>query len=263
MSRPVRALLVDDEVPGRTNLRLALKDHAGWEVAEECASVDIARMALRRDSRIDVIFLDIQMPAESGMVLARELSKSYAPPVIVFVTAYQHYAVQAFEFHAIDYLLKPFDDERFAAMVARVESLLGLRHRGDYYGEALRRYLDDAERNNSPGRTSFPAHFCVRSVGHIESIAVDEIEWIQSSGNYVELHLQRRTVLHRTTLSELLKRIDPEVFVRVHRRTIVRRAACRALRVVGDGSYQLTLYSGDVAAVSEKYVTEVRAAIGA
>ena len=262
MNRTVRALIVDDETLGRRNIKLALGEYPGWEVADECSSVDLARMALRRDVKIDVIFLDIQMPEESGMVLARELSKTYAPPIIVFVTAYQHYAVQAFEFHALDYLLKPFDDERFAATIARVSSLMDLRSRGDFYGEALKRYLDDADQERNSGAKSFPTHFCVRSVGCIESIAVSEIEWIQSSSNYVELHLAQRTVLHRTTLNEVLTRLDPDVFIRVHRRAIVRRSACCSLRVIGDGAYQMTLHSGDLAPVSVKYVANARRVIG-
>ena len=263
MTKPISALIVDDEQPSRENLRLALRDHPDWHIADLCASVDQARMALRQNVGIDVVFLDVQMPDESGIVLARELSALYAPPVVVFVTAYQHYAVQAFEFHAIDYLLKPFDDERLALALDRVRELLDLRRRGDFYGEALRRYLADSSQPVADAQRPFVDRLCVRSVGHIAMIEVAELDWMLSSGNYVELHVGDRMVLHRSTLAQLDERLDPTQFLRVHRRAIVRRSLCRSLRVIGDGSYQLTLDNGASVPVSERYVAAVRAQLGA
>jgi two-component system LytT family response regulator len=257
----VRALIVDDEQPGRDNVRLALREHPHWEMAAECASVADARAAMAAGG-VDVVFLDVQMPQESGMVLAREFAALTTPPIIVFVTAYQHYAVQAFEFHAVDYLLKPFDDDRFALALSRVEDLMALRRRGARYAELLQNYLDHTA-NGVEVDTKYIDHICVRSVGQLESVAVSDITWIISSGNYVELHLDSRVVLHRTTFSEILNRLDPRHFLRVHRRAMVRRAHCKGLRVVGDGSYQLALIGGDTVPVSERYVGDVRAVLGA
>lgn len=258
MSSLVHTVIVDDEAPGRTNLRLALAEYPRWKLVSECASVEDARTAMCHGSAIDVVFLDVQMPQESGMVLARELAAQPQPPIVVFVTAYQHYAVQAFEFHAIDYLLKPFDDGRFAATLKRVENLIDLRRNGAPYADALRNYVEHPDRSTGAKKEPYLDRICVRSVGQIETVPVRDIAWIISSGNYVELHLPTRVVLHRCTFSEIMERLDPSEFLRVHRRAMVRRSHCQTLRVVGDGSYQLGLLGGDNVPVSERYVGDVR-----
>ncbi len=258
MSSLVHTVIVDDEAPGRTNLRLALAEYPRWKLVGECASVEDARAAMHHGPAIDVVFLDVQMPQESGMVLARELADQLQPPIVLFVTAYQHYAVQAFEFHAIDYLLKPFDDARFAAALKRVESLIDLRRSGAPYADALRNYVEHTDKSTVAKNGQYLDRICVRSVGQIETILVRDIAWIFSSGNYVELHLPTRVVLHRCTFSEIMERLDPSEFLRVHRRAMIRRSHCQTLRVVGDGSYQLGLLGGDSVPVSERYVGDVR-----
>lgn len=259
MHKQVKALIVDDEPLGRDNLRLALGGRANWAVQDSCASVAAARAALRADDAIDVVFLDVQMPEESGMVLARELAELAMPPVIVFVTAYQHYAIQAFDLHALDYLLKPFDEERFAQALNRVESLLDWRRPGDAYRDALAGCV--GQLNPTVGATvpRYPATLSVRSTGQIEAVAVDQLHWVCSSGNYVELHLAHRMVLHRSTLSDLAERLDPAIFMRVHRRALVRCQLCASLRVIGDGTYQLKLFDGTAIAVSERHAQQVKA----
>lgn len=258
MSKKIRALIVDDELLSRVSIRLALAVQREWQIVDECSSVTQARYALQDDALIDVVFLDIQMPEESGMVLAREISRLNAPPIVVFITAYQHYAVEAFEFHALDYLLKPFDDERFQRALARVSELLTLRCSSDYYGDALRRYVDDVATYGSSTQTPIANTICIRSIGQIETVIVDEVQCLVSSGNYVELHLANRTVLHRTTLNSLISRLDPKVFMQVHRCAMVRRDQCAKLAVTGDGTYELTTRSGDTVPVSERYVQSVR-----
>ncbi len=246
----IRYLIVDDEAPGRTNLRLALSAHPDWQLLAECDSAAAARDALA-SAPAEVIFLDIQMPHESGLALARELSGLAAPPLIIFVTAYNTHALDAFEVHALDYLLKPIDDQRLAQAVSRAAAMLAYRH-GDGYRNALRNYAAATQ----------PAHaevLSVRSVGHIEQIRVRDVLWLQSAGNYVELHLAARTVLHRMPLSRLEQLLPPADFQRVHRTVIVRRDQLRRLSAVGDGRYELTLASGAQLAVSERYVRELKA----
>lgn len=136
----VRYLIVDDEAPSRANLRLALAAHPDWLLLAECDGAAAARAALA-DNEVDVIFLDIQMPIESGLVLAREISRLRTPPLIVFVTAYSEHAVDAFDVHALDYLLKPLSDARLAQAVERIGAMLGQRQR-EAYGAALRDYVD-------------------------------------------------------------------------------------------------------------------------
>jgi two-component system LytT family response regulator len=249
----VRYLIVDDELPSRSNLRLALAAHPDWRLVAECDGTAAARAALAAQE-VDVIFLDIQMPAESGLVLAREISRASAPPLIVFATAYSEHAIDAFEVHALDYLLKPLNDARLAQTVERIGAMLGQRQR-EAYGEALRDYVDACQAKATLERIN------VRSVGRIEQIRVADILWIESAGNYVELHLAGRTVLHRITLNRLETLLAAEDFLRVHRGAIVRRGEIARLDSVGDGSYRLTLRCGATVAVSERYLGALKSAM--
>jgi two-component system LytT family response regulator len=251
----VRYLIVDDEAPSRANLRLALTTHPDWQLVAECDSAAAARAALA-EHEVDVIFLDIQMPLESGLVLAREISRLRVPPLIVFATAYSEHAVDAFEVHALDYLLKPLSDARLAQTVERIGAMLGQRQR-EAYGAALRDYVD-AGAGQAVER---PARINVRSVGRIEQIRVDDILWIESAGNYVELHIDGRTVLHRITLNRLEALLVPGEFLRVHRSAIVRRSQIARLETIGDGGYRLTLRCGAAVAVSERYLPALKSAM--
>ena len=241
---PIHYIIVDDELPGRVNLRLAMGDHPDWVLAGECDGVASARTALA-SGKVDVVFLDIQMPGQSGLLLAREMSCLNEPPLIIFVTAYSEHAIDAFDVHALDYLLKPVDDARLAQAVARAAAMLGQRQR-QLHGAALRRYVgaDGAQRAK---------YISVRSVGRIEQISVHDIMRIEAAGNYVELRLAARTVLHRMALSRIERLLPADEFVRVHRGSIVQREQIASLETNGDGTYQLTLRCGDLVAVSERY----------
>jgi two-component system LytT family response regulator len=242
---PVRYMIVDDEALSRVNLRLAVAAHPDWVLVAECDSTACARAVLASQD-LDVVFLDIQMPGEPGLVLAREISRLREPPLIIFVTAHSEHAIDAFEVHALDYLLKPLDDARLAQAVERTAAMLRHRQR-EAYGAALRDYVDAADAQRLE-------HINVRSVGRIEQISVSGIFWIESAGNYVELHLAARTVLHRITLNHLETLLAPDVFLRVHRGVIVRRDQIARLETSGDGTYRLTLRCGGVVAVSERYL---------
>ena len=260
MSDPIRVLIVDDESLARTNLRLALGAYPHWLVQAECASAAQAHQALLSAS-VDVVFLDIQMPRENGLEFARTLAGSEDPPIVVFVTAFEAFAIEAFELHALDYLLKPFDDERLRQTLTRAEGLLGRKARAAY-AEALRDYMADTPDRNSRTTGAFLARLSVRSVGRIEAVPVADILWVKAAGNYVDLRLPGRSVLHRVTLTHLERRLDPAMFIRVHRSALVRRDECVSLTVEGDGIYALQLRCGESAPVSERYVDEVRALLG-
>lgn len=247
---PVSYIIVDDEQPGRTNLRLALGSYPDWHLLAECDSTAAARNFLAATD-VDVIFLDIQMPRENGIAMARELSRLRVPPLIIFVTAFNAHAVDAFEVHALDYLLKPIDDARLAQTVVRASQMLRYRQ-SEGYGNALRSYVDSE-------CMQYLEVISVRSVGYIEQIRVRDLLWLQSAGNYVELHLASRKVLHRMPLSRLEPRLKPADFLRVHRATIVRRDQIKCLSVVGDGRYLLTLCCQAEVAVSERYIDALRA----
>ena len=263
---PLRALIVDDEEPGRINLRYALAEYPRWRLAGECASVAAARALLAAEP-VDLVLLDVQMPQENGLALARELCQLAEPPLLVFVTAFNAYAVEAFEVHALDYLLKPIDDQRLAQALERAEAMLAQRQRAAY-GQAVRAFLaaQDAARPAMPGCAGLAAapaaehwrQLNVRSVGRIECIQLDQVHWIGAAGNYVELHLAGRLVLHRVPIGRLERHLDPQHFLRVHRGAIVRVDQLQALAVLGDGNYELSLLSGARVPVSERHVQALR-----
>ncbi|MYM87902.1 response regulator [Rugamonas sp. FT82W] len=264
----MRVLLVDDEEPGRINLRYALARHPQWQVVGECASAAAARELLARQE-VELVFLDVQMPKESGIELARSLSALAEPPLIVFVTAFNLYAIEAFEVHAMDYLLKPFDDARLAQTLERAAAMLAQRQLAGF-APALRAYVAAqspaaALEIVAPGAKppDYWQQVSVRSVGRIECIRLEDVQWLEADGNYVKLHLEKRCVLYRIPLSRLEEHLDPARFVRVHRRAIVAAGQFAALSVVGDGSYLLTLRCGGTVAVSERYVEAARVRLAA
>ncbi len=242
----IATLIVDDEAHARTNLRLSLAATPGWEVVAECASAAEARAVLAtRD--VGLVLLDVQMPRESGLQLARELSRQTLPPLIVFVTAHQGHALEAFDVHALDYVVKPVSDSRLARALERVATMLDQRAA---YTQALRAFADPA-----PG---YWRTLTVRSVGRMDQVEVAEIFWLDTAGNYVQLHLAQRTLLHRSTLTELEQYLDPALFVRVHRCAMVRRDQLRSIWQNAHGSYLIGLRCGAELAVSERYVADVK-----
>lgn len=253
----VRALIVDDEAPGRDNLALALAPFPGWSVVARCESAQQARDAITRQP-VEVAFIDVQMPHESGLGLARSLCALPDPPLLVFVTAYSRYAIDAFEVHALDYLLKPLDDVRLAQALQRAETMLRLQQR-PRYAEAVRDCMDDTDRSGQGAALPYLRRVNVRSVGRIEAVDLAEVAWIGSAGNYVELQVGGRSILHRMPLSKLEPRLDPAEFLRTHRTAIVRRSQVRELVVLSDGAWELRLRSGATVPVSTRYVGAVRA----
>jgi len=245
----IRALIVDDEEPGRVNLRCALADHAGWTVVAECASAAAARLHIDAGG-VDVVFLDIQMPGETGLALAAGLAAMADPPLVIFVTAHSAFAVDAFEAHALDYLLKPVSDARLADAVARAAAMLEQRQRAAY-GRALRAYVAD--------RDPYLQQLSVKSVGRIDCVQLGDVQWIEACGNYVQLHLGERRVMHRSPFGKLAQRLDPAAFLQVHRGVIVRTDQLATLQVVADGVWRLILRSGVRVPVSERYLDNLRA----
>ena len=249
----IRALIVDDEEPGRINLRYGVAPHEGWQLVGECASAAAARAVLSAQE-VDVIFLDIQMPQETGLALARELAQRENPPLVIFATAYNEHAIEAFEVHALDYLLKPFDDQRLAQALERAAAMLEQRQRAAY-ARAMRAFAAPEQ--------NYLQQLNVRSVGRIECVQVAEVLWIEAAGNYVELRLPERRVLHRVPLARLEQLLDPACFLRVHRRALVRAGQVASLERDAEGASQLVLRCGDRVPVSERHLPAVKALLGA
>ncbi|MES2127710.1 MAG: LytTR family DNA-binding domain-containing protein [Pseudomonadota bacterium] len=256
-SPPNKVLIVDDETPAIANLTWLLARRPQWQLVGACQSSEQARAQLLA-TPADLVLLDIQMPGQSGLEFARELAQGAQAPLIVFITAYDAHALDAFDVFALDYVLKPFDDERFDLMLARAGRTLELKQQAAMHG-ALHDYLRD--RDAGAGGRAAPGlqQLVVRTGAGLERIAVDDITWIGTAGNYVELHLAGRIVLHRATISAIAERLPTQDFVRVHRTALVRKSAIAALRSEGDGSYTVRLVQGDTVRVSAAYLKQVQA----
>ncbi|MCH8618225.1 LytTR family DNA-binding domain-containing protein [Undibacterium sp. TS12] len=250
-------IIVDDEEHARVTLRYALGKHSDWQVLAEFRNAASAREFLAAHA-VDVVFLDIQMPKESGLELARTLAAQARPPLVIFVTAFNAHAVDAFELHALDYLLKPFKADRFAQTLERAREMLAYTRQAGY-GQVLNQFID--ARKPEGQAPVYVRQVVVRSIGEMESILLDQVYWMAAAGNYVELHLDKRVVLHRVPLSKLEEYLDPQQFLRVHRSVIVRTEQCAHLLALGNGSYQLRLRCGDEVQVSKSYVDAVRQAL--
>ena len=205
------------------------------------------------------MFLDIQMPAIDGFTVLQSVEREQLPEVI-FVTAYDNYAIQAFAHHALDYLLKPFTDERFWEALRHAKGRV--RERGLH---ASSRRLSDLlqEYSERSGTSSgHPERILVRSLGRVDVVPVEEIQWIESDGNYVRLHCPSRVLLHRERMGDLELRLDPSAFVRVHRSAIVRINRIRSLKPLEGGEYRLIMDDGRSLTLSRSYRDEVLSRLG-
>jgi len=235
----VRAMIVDDELPARFNLSEAIAEYPRWQVVCELGSANNIEDDVEKYTP-DVIFLDISMPGMSGLDAARSLRKASSKPHIIFVTAYDEFAVQAFELYAVDYLLKPFDNTRFAQCIARIDALLARAHE---HTSGLDRYLD----GNTLDR------LVIKSTASVRVIDINDVMWLKSNGNYIDVHHTHGCHLLRGSLSQLEKHLDGKKFLRVHRQVIIKLNQARELKSLSDDKNILFLANGDSVSVSERY----------
>jgi two-component system LytT family response regulator len=248
----IRALIVDDEPLARDCVRLALRREPDVEVIGECGDGAAAISAIRQCSP-DLVFLDVQMPGLDGFGVVEAIGAERMPAV-VFVTAYDAHAIPAFRLHAADYLLKPFDDTRFAEAVTHVRRQLR-QARDSALARRLEALLDDvrATRDAPPPQKTYATRVLVRQGEHLEFLPMDTVDWIETAGNYVRLHAGARVETVRTTLATLLTQLDPAVFVRIHRSAVVNVTRVRALHPWYGGDYTATLTDGRELRVSRHY----------
>lgn len=240
---PLDLLIVDDEPLGRERLRNALAGRTDVRVAGEASDGNQAVEALGKGS-FDLVLLDIQMPYKTGFQVVEAVGVEAMPPVI-FVTAYDEFALKAFEVHALDYLLKPIDPERLHASLDRAIALVA--DRGNL-AERMAHALRDVGAS-----TAFATRLLVKGHQSIEIVKVEDIDWVEASGNYVSLHCGARTHLMRQTMTALEERLDPEQFIRIHRSTIVNLDRIRDLRATFNGEYQVRLVDGTELRLSRGY----------
>jgi two-component system LytT family response regulator len=235
----IRVLIVDDEVLARRGIRMELEREPGVEIVGECADGRQAVTAIR-ELAPDLVFLDQQMPKLDGFGVVGAVGPE-SMPAVVFVTAYDQYALQAFEIHAVDYLLKPFSSERFKR--AFDHALVQIRRANlDDLGRRLSALIGEAPR--AAARPAYLNRVVVRSGEQIVVLKAEEIDWIESADNYVQVHAGRDVHLLRETLSHLEGRLDPDVFLRVHRRTIVNVNRIKKLHPLFHGTYEVVLHGG-------------------
>jgi two-component system LytT family response regulator len=241
----IRTLIVDDEPLARAMLRSFLADDAGIEVIGECGDGYTA-IEMIESAAPDLVFLDIQMPDLDGFGVLRALAPA-AIPNIAFVTAYDQFALQAFDVHAIDYLLKPFDRERFQRTLERAKQQISLQKRKDVNEELLRMLNEQSARSQPLKR------ILVKSGDKSFFVRPEEISWIEAQGNYVALHVGAQSFLLRQTVNTLEKQLDPARFQRIERSTIVNLDAIREMHPAGRGEYEIVLKDGVTLKLSHTY----------
>jgi two-component system LytT family response regulator len=243
-ARPWRVVVVDDEPPSRTTLRLLLARSQEFALIAECAHGEEAVTAVRTQSP-DVLMLDVQMPGMDGFDVLRTIGPA-AVPAVVFVTAYDRYALQAFETHALDYLLKPFSDERFATVLERVRTRLQERSQA-----AAGRRLAALLTARAP--LAGAGQLVVREGGKMLVIPYDDIVWIEAEDYYVCVHAGGQRTLVRMPLKTIAESLDRDRFVRVHRSAIVNLSHVRRVEPVASGDQRLVLRDGTQVRVSRNY----------
>lgn len=240
----IRVLVADDQPMARERLVSLLSAEPGIEVAGTAATGSEAIECIRRKMP-DLVFLDLQMPGMDGFGVIEAIGVDHMP-LTVFVTAYDEYAVRAFEVQALDYLLKPFGRQRFQSALAKARRHLERERQGEMAGRLaellqLRRPSESRER------------ILVKSGGRVSFVEVDSIDWVEAEGNYVRLHAGDQVHLMRETMNGLIERIGAQRFFRIHRSRIVNVNKVKELLIAGGGDYQVVLFDGTRLGLSRLY----------
>ena len=252
----IQAVIVDDEPLARDCVRLALEQHADLHVIAECEQGESAVEAIRQLAP-DLVFLDVQMPGLDGFGVIERVGVNRMPPV-VFVTAYDAHALRAFQVHALDYVLKPFDDARFAEALRHAREQIRLRRDGEL-GRRLAALLsemrDPARLLPAPtGDAPDPiTRITVREADRVHFVRVADVDYFEGAGNYIRLRVAERAYRIRATLSGLMPRLDPAHFVRIHRSVIVNVERIREVQPWFGGDYIAILTTGQRLRVSRTY----------
>jgi len=255
----IRTLIVDDEPLARQRVRTLLEADPDIVVLGECSDGAQA-VAESRRARPDLMFLDVQMPVLDGFGVLNALAGRELP-VVIFVTAHDRYAVKAFDVHALDYLLKPFDKARFSAALDRAKTQVR-QGNAAALEERLQKLLQTMAGDSAPSETGRRLErLMVKSGGRIFFVRIDDVAWIEAAGNYVRLHVGKDVHLLRETLTALEKKLDPARFVRIHRSTIVNLERVRELQPVFHGDYVVILHDGVELVVSRGFRDHLKDAL--
>ncbi len=250
----IRALVVDDEPLARAMIREMLDSDSEVEIVAECANGREA-VEVIKSSAPDIVFLDIQMPEIGGFEVLESL-EPHAHPYVIFVTAYDQYAVRAFEVHALDYLLKPFDRERFEGAWQRAKSQIKLDRtsRRDQDIIALLEELKAGPR--------FLERLVIKNGGRVFFLHVQDVHCIEAEGNYVRVYDNQKGYLLRETISSLEEQLDPKQFLRIHRSAIVKIDRIKEMQPWFHGEYRIIMENGKQLALSRNYRANLQEAVG-
>ena len=240
-----RVLIVDDEPLARERIRDLLRKESHFEIIGESGNGIDAISQIHKHAP-DLVFLDVQMPELDGFGVMEQLGVENMPQVI-FVTAYDQYALRAFEVHALDYLLKPFDRSRFKEALRRAQEHMEMRKNGDFKTK-LKELLQEVKKE-----PKYLDRLIVKAEGRIYFIKTNEIDWIEAAGNYVSLHVGKEEHLMRETMHGMEKKLDPDKFIRIHRSTIVNIEHIKEIQPWFNGEYLIILHDDTRLTLSRKY----------
>lgn len=249
----LRTLIIDDELLSRKKIRAFLQEHPEFQVVGECADGERA-VAEIRAHKPDLIFLDVQMPGRNGFEVLEALDDEWVP-AIIFVTAFDKYAVRAFEVRALDYLLKPFNKARFAEALNRFHERAP-RLSGAERKEELKAVLQEIQRESRESE-----RIVVKSGSRSIFLRKGSIEWVEAQGDYVKLHSGKECHLLRETMNALSDRLDPDRFVRIHRSRIVNLDYIREIRPLWGGDYTVLMRDGTEFTMSRTYRANLQGAL--
>ncbi len=249
--KTIRVIVVDDEPPARRKLTAWLSEDPVVVVVAECAN-GIEALETLQSQQVDVMFLDIQMPQLSGFDVVAKLPEKQRP-LIVFSTAYDQYAVDAFKLHAIDYLLKPYDHPRFMDTLARVKSSMATLD-----VQAMQMQLSQLLTTLHEPAATYLRHFTVKRQDAVQLVKVEDVDWIAADGNYVVLHAGKTQHLIRDNIGKVASRLDPAQFPRIHRSAIVNLDRIKAFYPTSHGDYTVVLQNGTELPMSRTYKNRLR-----
>ena len=241
----IRALIADDEPLARERISRLLSSETDVQVVSQCRD-GLETVTSIKQSKPDLAFLDIEMPEIDGLGILREIP-SDSTPVIIFTTAYDHYAIQAFEAHALDYLLKPFDEERFRRALQRART-----HIENLRSKDLATRLLAALEESRPATTEGD-RLVIKSGGKVVFLKLDEIDWVEAAANYVHIHAGTEGYYMRETMNSFESRLDSNRFIRIHRSTIVNLAKIKELQPCNNGEFIVVLRNGKELSLSRGF----------
>lgn len=248
---PIRTLIVDDEPLARRRIAQLLAEWPGFLIQGECSNGTEAVATLLGDNNLDLVFLDVQMPDFSGLQVLQRVQHLPNLPLVVFVTAYDQYTLQAFENHAVDYLLKPLDPDRFTRCLAHVRQRVERQQAEGALQQQLATLLRTLP--PTPATATFPTQLLIKQPGRFYFVPTAQVRYLEAAANYVTVHALGAEHTLRTTLSQLEQQLDPAQFLRIHRSLIVNMQQVKELHPWAHGEFLLTLHDGTHLSSSRSY----------